>query len=313
MKQRCYEHDTDEAARPADVGDDSATRLEALREQLAHATDDRRRAECSARIQSDAIQRALDFLVRESDIDKFFKMFMQSLVEESESCACGVWLLDDQGKHCNLWMAFIDDHALTRESAEWDRSPFLASTWRPIWLAFAPGWTSIVEYMGDDDRLPESVREFHRDKGVESIIVAPLVLSTRNLGWVSLSNRARPECEASWRRAVLEAMARQATLALHQSRMAEQSRLEARRQGGARRTQWNRPGYSRHAGTGLRRHPDAAAGGAAILSPLPAAVAKNLETAVELARTHMVEARRSVRALRPHRARTKTSPRPSSA
>src|SRR5688572_7799141 len=124
MKPGCDDRRTDEPVDLPDVGDSWRNRLETLRQELARATDDRRRAECSARIQSDAIQRALDFLVRESDIDKFFTMFMQSLVEESESCACGVWLLDDQGKHCDLWMAFIDNHPLTRESAEWDAIAF---------------------------------------------------------------------------------------------------------------------------------------------------------------------------------------------
>jgi signal transduction histidine kinase len=36
-----------------------------------------------------------------------------------------------------------------------------------------------------------------------------------------------------------------------------------------------------------------------VVGPLPPAVAKSLETAVDLARTHMIEARRSVSALRP--------------
>ena len=95
-------------------------------------------------------------------------------------------------------------------------------------------------------------------------------------------------------------MARQATLALHQSRLAEQSRVEARRQ--AVLEERNR----------IARdiHDTLAQGFAAILMQLQAAQRaahdaaagrrpRSLDTAVELARTHMVEARRSVRALRP--------------
>jgi signal transduction histidine kinase len=300
MSERCYDDDSDELARLTDADGSWESRLQTLTQALARATDDRRRAECSARIQSDAIQRALDFLVREPDIDKFFTMFIQSLVEESESCACGVWLLDDQGKRCELWMAFIEDHPLTRGTEEWDAVTFPREDMAAHLTAFSPGWTATVEYSGDDDRLPDSVREFHRSHGVDSIIVAPLVLPTRNLGWVSLSNRDRPACEATWRRAVLEAMARQATLALHQSRMAEQSRLEARRQAVLE----ERNGIARDI------HDTLAQGFAAILMQLqaaqrstpqlPPAISKSLETAVDLARTHMVEARRSVRALRPH-------------
>jgi signal transduction histidine kinase len=96
-------------------------------------------------------------------------------------------------------------------------------------------------------------------------------------------------------------MSRQATLALHQSRQAEQQRLEERRQ--AVLEERNR----------IARdiHDTLAQGFAAILmqlqaaqrsastAPLPPTVAKSLETAVDLARTHMIEARRSVSALRP--------------
>ncbi len=96
-------------------------------------------------------------------------------------------------------------------------------------------------------------------------------------------------------------MARQATLALHQSRLSEQSRVEVRRQ--AVLEERNR----------IARdiHDSLAQGFAAILMQLqatqrsahtlPASVSKTIEVAVDLARSHMIEARRSVSALRPQR------------
>jgi signal transduction histidine kinase len=126
------------------------------------------------------------------------------------------------------------------------------------------------------------------------------VLGGRNLGWIGLSTQQKPECEGPWRVALLEAIARQATLALHQSRVAEQGRIEERRK--AILEERNR----------LARdiHDNLAQGFAAILmqlqaaqrggGPLPPAVASNLDTAVELARTHLTEARRSVGTLRPN-------------
>jgi signal transduction histidine kinase len=109
-------------------------------------------------------------------------------------------------------------------------------------------------------------------------------------------------CEQSWRVALLEAIARQATLALHQNRLAEQHRLEDRRK--AILEERNR----------LARdiHDTLAQGFGAILmqlqaaqreaGALPARLAATLETAVHLARTHLIEARRSVGALRPNAA-----------
>jgi signal transduction histidine kinase len=281
------------------VTDPFLGRIEAMQAALAQANNERRWAECSSRIQSDAMQRALDMLVREPDINGFFRLVIQSIVEECEAFACGVWLLDDSQTNGHLWMLYAGDRHVTSESEEWASLALPREDLTRHLLDFTDGWTQAVDYTGDDARLPESVRERHHRTGVASLITAPLALPARNLGWVVLSATSSTSCESQWRKAVLEAMARQATLALHQSRLAEQSRIEVRRQAVLE----ERNGIARDI------HDTLAQGFAAILmqlqaaqrssEALPADVAKTIDTAVELARTHMVEARRSVRALRP--------------
>jgi signal transduction histidine kinase len=270
---------------------------------LAREINERRRAECMARIQSDAVQLAIDLLVREPDITGFFRVFIKTLVEECESHACGVWLLDDNdgsdAPHCSLWMAYVEDRFYTKGSPGWDTLALPSMSMASHLVQHRPGWTETIEYEGSDARLPEPVRVFNRVNGIEAVQVAPLMLATRNLGWFALSSGRAPLCDRAWHHALLDAMARQATLALHQSRLAEQSRVEVRRQ--AVLEERNR----------LARdiHDTLAQGFAAILmqlqaaqrsaATLPAPVARSIDTAVDLARTHMVEARRSVGALRP--------------
>lgn len=272
---------------------------EALTEALARETDERRRAECMAHIQSDAVQLALDLLVREPDITGFFKAFIKSLVEESESHACGVWLLDQDGAPCDLWMAYMQGRFFSKNDRDWDALTIPRQAVAAHLLAHTPGWTETTEYTGDDARLPEPMRAFNRANGVESVVMAPLVLPSRNLGWVALSTGSTSDCEVIWRRALVEAMARQATLALHQSRMAEQSRVEERRQ--AVLEERNRMARDIHDtlaqgfGAILMQLQAAQRSGAV----LPPAVAKSVDAAVDLARTHMIDARRSVSALRP--------------
>ena len=275
---------------------------EAWADALAREINERRRAECMARIQRDTVQFAIDLLVREPDIAGFFRVFIKTLVEESESHACGVWLLKEDesaAPTCHLWMASVEKRFFTRDGPGWDSLALPSESMSAHLLGYRPGWTETVQYAGDDARLPEPVRAFNASNGIESVMVAPLVLPTRNLGWFALSCAPASVCDGSWHRALLDAMARQATLALHQSQLAEQSRLEARRQ--AVLEERNR----------LARdiHDTLAQGFAAILmqlqgarraaASLPPAVARSLDTAVDLARTHMVEARRSVSALRP--------------
>jgi len=273
--------------------------LESLQEALARETDSRRRAECMANIQRDAVQLAFDLLVREPDIAGFFREFIKSLVEESESHGCAVWLLDQEGSRCELWMAYIQERFLMKGSADWETVSLPRDSITAHLLDYRQGWTETVAYAGDDARLPEPVRDYNRAIGVESVVVAPLVLPTRNLGWVALSTGKTSECESLWRLALVEAMARQATLALYQSQLAEQSRVEERRQ--VVLEERNRMARD--------IHDTLAQGFGAILMQLQAAqrsagtllptVAKSLETAVDLARTHLIDARRSVSALRP--------------
>jgi signal transduction histidine kinase len=273
---------------------------ETLRTALLRESLELRRAECMVKIQTGAVQLALDLVGREPDIEGFFAEFTRTLVQECDSHACGVWLLDDDRQHCDLWMAYLGDRLYTRNSDDWESLHLPRESMARHLLAYSPGWSDTIEYDADDQRLPEHVKDFNRAAGVKSLAVAPLVVGGRNLGWLALSTGPVPECEGSWRVALLEAIARQVTLALHHSRLAESSRIEERRK--AILEERNR----------LARdiHDNLAQGFAAILmqlqaaqrevATLPPVVASSFETAVALARTHLTEARRSVGTLRPN-------------
>jgi signal transduction histidine kinase len=286
---------------PCDAPDVAATMdADTLRAELVRERGERRRAECFAKVQTDAVQLALDLLVREPDIEGFFGAFTKTLVEDCESHACGVWLLGEDRQSCEPWMAYLDNRLYTRSAADWETLTLPRDAMSAHLYSYRPGWHETVVYTGDDDRLPEPVRGFNRTAGVQALTVVPLVLGGRNLGWIGLSSTCASECEVQWQIAVVEAMARQATLALHQSRLSEQRRLEERRK--AILEERNR----------LARdiHDNLAQGFAAILMQLqaaqrqagavPPAIAASIETAVHLARTHMTEARRSVSSLRPN-------------
>ncbi len=280
---------------PITTGQDTS---DDLRQELAREYALRRRAECTARIHSDAVELALDLLVRERDVSGFFQAFIRTLVEECSGIACGVWLLDDDAANCEPWMAYAGGRIVTASSAEW-MDLALPRDSMTTHLSNSPAlWSDTLEYTGDDERLPAAVRAFNAEAGIGWMVVAPLRVPNRNLGWIALSTSGGDVCESMWRRALVEAIAKQATLALHHSRVAEQGRAEVRRQ--AVLEERNR----------IARdiHDTLAQGFAAILMQLQAAqrsaalppkVAKVLDTAVDLARTHMIEARRSVCALRP--------------
>jgi signal transduction histidine kinase len=208
-------------------------------------------------------------------------------------------------------MAYVNDRLLTSSknggrtasAADADKGDkFPCETMATHLYGYQGGWKQTIEYGRDDNRLPEEIREFYGDMNWARTVATPLLLGDRTLGWMTVSSTGSPDAASQWWRIVLiEAIARQAALALHQSRLVELNRLEERRK--AILEERNR----------LARdiHDNLAQGFAAILMQLqaarreaggawPAGVAANIENALDLARTHLTEARRSVGALRPN-------------
>jgi signal transduction histidine kinase len=290
--------DSHEASSPAVDARD----VDALRAALTRETLERRRAEALAKIQTNVVKYAVDLLVREPDIEGFFRALLKTLAEEGESHKVTLWLIDEDQKGCDVWMAHIDGEVFTASSAEWKTTEFPRQAFGRHLFSYEPGWHQTVEYGADDERMPANVRDFVRREGLSETLVAPLLISDKTLGWLTLCSRETRDCSEGqwWRIALIEAIARQAALALHHSRIVELKRVEERRK--AILEERNR----------LARdiHDNLAQGFAAILMQLqgaqreactlPQSVARSIETAVDLARTHLTEARRSVGALRPN-------------
>jgi len=268
-----------------------------LRSALASEAKQRRRAECLANIQTEITKYTLDLLVRVPDLDAFFRALLKTLAEEGESHAAGVWLIDEDKQCCDFWMAHLFGEVFNDTNLGPSYFPRIAMA--QFLFDYKDGWEQTIEYRSDDPRLPQLVREFNSENGLYSTLVAPLILGGKSLGWINLCVAEEPEGGSWWRIALVEAIARHAALALHKSRIYEQKRLEERRK--AILEERNR----------LARdiHDNLAQGFGAILMQLQAAqregtlppqAARNIDIAVDLARTHMVEARRSVGALRPN-------------
>src|SRR5258705_3795343 len=92
---QCAEHRT---SRPQEAASNDP---EVLRAALIREAAARGRAECNAKMQADVVKLAIDLLVREPDLVGFFVAMTKTMVEEGESVACGVWLLDQTAQHCH--------------------------------------------------------------------------------------------------------------------------------------------------------------------------------------------------------------------
>src|SRR4030095_10111042 len=107
--------DSHEASPPADDARD----VNALRAALTRENLERRRAEAMAKIQTNVVKYAVDLLVREPDIEGFFRALLKTLAEEGESHKVSVWLIDEDQKGCDVWMAHLDGQVFSPHSPEW--------------------------------------------------------------------------------------------------------------------------------------------------------------------------------------------------
>lgn len=280
--------------------------VETLRAALIREANERRRTECRADMQNEVVNLALDLLVREPDIEGFFGALAKTMVEETESHSCAVWLIDEDARRCDLWMGYVKDSLYMPRKEDWDKKNdpvkrLACAAFADYLFTHREGWTQTTEYRCDDPRLPEEWHAFARRLGSVTVIAAPLVLGSRNLGWMTVSSPGESDPDTQWWRvAMTEAIARQAALALHHSRIVDEHRREERRK--AILEERNR----------LARdiHDSLAQGFAAILmqlqavqrkaSSVPPAIASTIDIAVDLARTHLLAARRSVGTLRPN-------------
>src|SRR5262249_36192662 len=121
-----------------------------LRGALLRESAERRRAECLAGMQAEIVQIALDQLVRQPGIEGFFGALTKTVVEEGESIACGVWLIDESGSRCELWMAYVKDALFKpKESAAPQMCPaggrFPCEELARHLYDFTSGWTKTIE------------------------------------------------------------------------------------------------------------------------------------------------------------------------
>ena len=239
--------------------------VEALRQALRDETDERRRAECMGQIQDQAAQLALDLIVKEPRHRRLLRrVHAQARRGDREprvrrlaagrgpdrAATCG-WRISTTALYTPAdRLGGSDDSARRRCPSTCSRTP---------------------TGLGANDRIRArrcaaartAVRAFNEVERVERRSPSRHCCSAHGLAGLPCRRVDAPHCERSWQVALLEAIARQATLVLHQSRARRPAPARGSAQGRPRGAQPAGARHPRHAGAGLRRHPDAAAGGAA--------------------------------------------------
>jgi signal transduction histidine kinase len=274
-----------------------------------------------ARGQLDALTHTLDAIAQESDSDRLLEHALRTIVEQTKAHSVSAWDRNDDGKWLGLIAVIENGRFQTRKDATHPaaRIPILAQNHR-VWsevlrtgqhavmedidqesarMCVGSGtdvvWHRVLED-ADPDPAMRLLKDHLRGLGVRAILFAPMLIAGQVAGIVAI----RFQEKRRFRREdidLTQALVHQATLAVQLMRLSQQSRQAAVM---AERNRMARDIHDTLAQgfTGVIMQLEAATGATAHGDLAEAT--KRIECASELARSSLGEARRSVRALRPH-------------
>jgi PAS domain S-box-containing protein len=277
-----------------------------------------RASEHLARGQLEALTHTLNAFAQESEPDKLLEHVLRTIVEQTRAHSIAAWNRNDDGARFDLIAVIENDRYQTREEAvhpagRLSMLPQHHPVWREVLRTGQHGemedideetprmrvgsgeWHRVMRHIEPDPAL--SILMSHlREIGVRSILFVPILIAGEVAGMLAV----RFQDKRTFRREEIEltrALAHQAMLVLQLMRLSRQSRQAAVN---AERNRMARDIHDTLAQgfTGVIMQLEAATG--ATTHGDFAEATNRIARASQLARASLGEARRSVRALRPH-------------
>jgi signal transduction histidine kinase len=271
--------------------------LEKRNAQLAEAkallAEEKLALECSetyARGQVEALVQSLDALATAPAPDQFFLRMLSTMgrLLGSQWIAVWLWLVDDATDSLVLRSAVRQDNFdLDASEHPFVKDPLFWKEDGGLQELFFTGVPIPYEDVETDPRIPNALREYFRSQGTRKILRLPMLVGGKVKGLITICHAKRPPYQAA-EIELAQALAHQAMLAIQSGRAAT---LEERNRMARDIHDTLAQGF-----TGivvqLQAAEDASARG------LKKDAQKHLRSARDLARQSLVEARRSVHALR---------------
>lgn len=271
-------------------------RLESEKLVLAREVEQHRRAEELARGQAQMLIESQGFLAAEPDMDSFLGHVLKVTVQQLEGVGGTLWFPDRETDTVRLHLEYVESRTVrAHESCH------------PAVLCPLPiGGRGVSTFPTDHPEMylmreavagmPEVNRAYINSLGVRILLTVPMVLGTETVGWICVRSSHGDAREIESKIALAEALAGQATLAVHMARLGAQARHAAILQ------ERNRIARDIHdtlaqGFTGVVVNLEAAS--RALRKAAPASALDHIDHARMLAQSCLDEARQSVRSLRP--------------
>lgn len=281
------------ARRPASRG--ALAALEDENRRLRQEVERHRRAEDLARRQAQMLVDSVELLAADPGIDRFLGHVLRVTVEQIDGVGGTLWFPDPVTGTVRLHLEYLDSRIIPAHESHHP------AVLQPLPIGGRGVSTFPVEHAetyamgGEVAGMPEVNRAYINSLGVRVLLTVPMVRGEETVGWICV--RSRNDARAVEEMIPLaEALAGQATLAVHMARLSDQARHAAVLQ------ERNRIARDIHdtlaqGFTGVVVNLEAA--NRALRKDRPDSAGNHIDLARSLAQSCLEEARQSVRALRP--------------
>jgi signal transduction histidine kinase len=243
--------------------------------------------------ENQALLQTLDALAGKPELEQFLGTVIAAITEQLGAVSSSLWLFDWEAQTASLALVY-QDRRVVPASESGHPQPVLELTSSPNWVDLIQERRAVIHEVAAISSELSATRDYLVAQDVQKAVLVPLALGENVIG--AFNTRFRAETPIAPEKIELaHALAHQATLAIQMSRLAKQARqtavLEER----------NRMAGEIHDGLGQAFTGILLQLGAAerLLALDPAQGHAHLQHARDLAREGLVEARRSVWALRP--------------
>lgn len=236
------------------------------------------------------MRRTLDRLAANPDVEAFLGHVATVATETLGADSAGVWRADADGRS-RLVLMLEDGQVRTPRAGD----PVLAFAEQPTDVAFLPrprGEMMVRDVMSPEYDGAEALRAYLVARGIRTVLTAPMYFGDEFRGALALRFTSERRLNAE-ETELAHAFANQAVLAMELGRLTTASRAAAVVEERNRLAREIHDTIAQGLAAIVRQLESAAAEGE------PAAAMRHVSVATELARESLVEARRSIRALRP--------------
>ncbi|MBK8016988.1 MAG: sensor histidine kinase [Betaproteobacteria bacterium] len=201
--------------------------LEEANRVLKQDAELHRRSEQRARSQAQMLIESVGFLATEPDIDRFLGHVLRVTVEQIDGVGGTLWFPDPDTGNVRLHLEYLDSRIIPAHESH---HPAVLCP-LPIGgrgVSTFPTMRAETYVMQQQVAgMPEVNRAYINSLGVRILLTVPMMFGNETVGWICVrSTRADPR-EVEKTTPLAEALASQATLAVHMARLGERARQAA--------------------------------------------------------------------------------------